>query len=71
MAASNVIQVVAPAPYVTLDVAESITGYTVRAIEGKIARGDWVEGMEYRRAPDGRTLVSLEGYRKWVEKGRA
>lgn len=41
---------VAPAPYVTLEVAESITGYSVRAIEGKIARGDWVEGREYRRA---------------------
>jgi len=43
------------------------TGYTARAVETKIHRGVWVEGRQYRRAPDGRILIDMEGYEKWVE----
>ena len=42
------------------------TGYTRSAVETKIARGVWVEGREYFRAPDGRTLVDMEGFGRWV-----
>ncbi|RVU45649.1 excisionase [Rubrivivax rivuli] len=59
------------APYVVLKKAEEITGYTVKAMERKIERGEWVEGREWRKAPDGRRLLSVEGYRAWVERGRA
>ena len=59
--------VLAPARYVLLAVANLITGYSVKAMERKIERGDWVEGKVWRRAPDGRILVDLIGYQKWVE----
>ena len=36
--------IVAPARYVLLPVANSITGYSVKAMERKIERGDWPEG---------------------------
>jgi hypothetical protein len=59
--------VLTPARYVLLPLANLITGYSVKAMERKIERGDWVEGKVWRRAPDGRILVDLIGYQKWVE----
>lgn len=59
------------APYVVLKKAEELTGYTVKAMERKIERGQWVEGREWVRAPDGRRLVSVKGYQAWVERGAA
>ncbi len=53
--------------YVQLPVFETLTGYTVKAVRRKIEEGVWLEEREYRRAPDGRILVDLEGYNKWVE----
>ena len=58
---------VTPARYVLLPLASIITGYTVKAMQGKIARGDWHEGKVWRRAPDGRIFIDLVGYEKWVE----
>lgn len=59
--------VVATARYVLLPLAYLITGYSVKAMEGKIARGDWQEGKVWRRAPDGRVHIDIEGYQRWVE----
>ena len=61
---------VAPAAYVLIPLAAAITGYSAKAIEGKIERGDWVEGREWIKAPDGRRLISTKGFAKWVESGR-
>ena len=36
--------VVAPVRYVLLPVANAITGYSIKAMERKIERGDWPEG---------------------------
>lgn len=47
-----------------------LTGYTVKAVEGKIASGAWIEGREYRRAPDGHILIDLQGFEKWAEGQR-
>jgi hypothetical protein len=58
---------VVPTRYVLLPLAAIVTGYTVKAIERKIERGDWLEGKVWRRAPDGRILIDLFGYQKWVE----
>ena len=58
---------IATSRYVLLRVATAITGYTVKAMQRKIERGDWVEGKVWLRAPDGRILVSIEGFEKWVE----
>ncbi|QJC56103.1 hypothetical protein HC248_01389 [Polaromonas vacuolata] len=55
------------APYVTVDLAASLTGYSEKAIRRKIQDGIWLEGREYRRGPDGRILISIKGYQSWVE----
>lgn len=58
---------VATARYVLLPLANVITGYSVKAMERKIERGEWVEGQVWRRAPDGRIHLDIEGYQRWVE----
>lgn len=60
---------VAPAPYVTVALAATITGLTERAIYRKIQEGKWIEGREFRRSPDGGIFISLKGYQQWVERG--
>lgn len=47
-----------------------LTGLTDKAIRRKIESGIWLEGREYRKAPDGHIMVDLEGVNAWVE-GRA
>jgi hypothetical protein len=59
------------ADYVTIPVAASMTGYSPKAIRRKIESGVWLEGREFRRAPDGHVLISVKGYELWVERGRA
>ena len=58
----------APARYVLLPVANIVTGYTVKAMERKIERGDWQEGKVWRRAPDGHIMIDLQGYQRWIEE---
>ena len=53
--------------YVLLNIAAQMTGYTVKAMERKIERGDWIEGKVWLRAPDGRILIDLLGFQRWVE----
>lgn len=62
---------VAPAPFVLIPLAATITGYSVKAIRRKIADGVWIENREYVKAPDGRVLISLRGYAQWVARGMA
>ncbi|TRO38591.1 excisionase [Pseudomonas sp. ALS1131] len=45
------------------------SGYTEDAIRSKIRDGIWRLGEVWIRAPDGRTLIDVEGYEKWVEMG--
>jgi hypothetical protein len=59
------------ADYVTIPVAAAMTGYSAKAIRRKIESGVWLEGREFRRAPDGHVLISVKGYELWVERGRA
>ena len=56
-----------PLRYVLLNVAAQMTGYTIKAMERKIERGDWLEGKVWVRAPDGRILIDMLGYQRWVE----
>ena len=53
--------------YVRIPKFEELTGYTVKAIARKIETGAWIEGRQYRRAPDGHILVDLQEYERWVE----
>jgi hypothetical protein len=57
---------VAPARFVTIELAEAVIGLTASAIRTKIGRGVWVENRQYRRAPDGRVYVDLKGFEEWV-----
>lgn len=59
------------APYVTVDKAAELTGYTARAINTKIDAGVWRFGDVWTYAPDGRRLILIDGYCRWVESGRA
>jgi hypothetical protein len=47
--------------------ASLLTGYSVKAMERKIERGDWQQDKVWRRPPDGRIIIDLVGYQKWVE----
>ena len=53
--------------FVTIEKMAELTGYTHKAIEKKIDNGIWKHGNEWRKAPDGRRLVDVEGYNTWVE----
>lgn len=55
------------ARYVLLPLANLLTGYSVKAMQRKIERGDWQEGKVWRRAPDGRIVIDVLGYQRWIE----
>ena len=55
--------------HVTIERFSELTGYSEFAIRSKIKRGDWRQGEQFFKAPDGRILMSLEGYAQWVTKG--
>ena len=60
--------VLTPARYVRVHLFEALTGYSAKAVERKIASGAWMEGREFKRAPDGHVLIDMKGYEQWVEK---
>lgn len=62
---------VAPAAFVTIELAASLCGLTPKAIRRKIEDGKWVEGREFCRSPDGGVFVSMRGYERWVQGGTA
>lgn len=55
--------------YVTISKFAIESGYTEIAIRAKIHDGIWPEGKVWKKAPDGRVLISTEGYEEWVETG--
>ena len=59
------------AAYVTIPKAAALTGYSANAIRLKLSRGVWIEGREWRRAPDGRPLIDMRAVEAWVERGGA
>lgn len=61
---------ITPVRYVLLPPANLVTGYTVKAMQRKIARGDWQEGKVWRRVPDGRITIDLVGYEKSSDASR-
>lgn len=67
--AAELIAAVAPSDYVTIKLAEIVTGLSEKAMRRKIEDGKWIEGREYRYSPDGGLFISLPGYYKWVESG--
>lgn len=61
----------ANAPYVTVPLAAALTGLSEKAIRRKIEDGKWLEGREYRRAPDGRIFISMTGFQAWLKQREA
>ena len=55
--------------YVTIPKFAEMSGYTPAAIRTKIRDGIWRKDLEWRKAPDGRVLVDVDGYHRWVEGG--
>lgn len=56
---------VAPARFVTIDLAATLSGLTEKAIRRKIEEGVWAEGKHYRRR-DNRVFIDMIEYEKWV-----
>lgn len=42
------------------------SGYTEDAIRSKIKRGEWLDGLVWVKAPDGRILIDTEGFEAWA-----
>jgi hypothetical protein len=42
------------------------SGYTEKAVRRKIEEGVWLENRQFRRAPDGRFLIDVQGVERWV-----
>lgn len=59
------------ADYVLINLFCRLTGYTDKAVRGKIFEGVWIEGREYVRGPDNRIQIYMPGYYRWVAKGQA
>jgi hypothetical protein len=57
---------VVSARFITIELAASLTGFTKRAIESKIHRGDWLEGRHWVKR-GGRILIDMQGYERWAE----
>lgn len=44
-----------------------MSGYTKKAIEQKIFKRVWLQGVHYVRAPDGRIFINVERVEKWAK----
>lgn len=56
--------------YLTIRKFTAESGYSENAIRSKIRDGIWREGLEWRKAPDGRVLIDVDAYHAWVESGQ-
>jgi hypothetical protein len=45
--------------YVIIKKFEQLAGYTEDAVRAKISQGVWIERKVWKRAPVGRTLISI------------
>lgn len=61
---------VVPIRYLTIRRFAELSGYSEEAVRRKIECGVWLEGDVFVKAPDGRILVDVERYERWVEGAR-
>lgn len=64
----NLIVAVGPNRLCLIKTAALCTGYTAKAIYRKIEEGIWVEGVHWRKAPDGHIFIDLNGVNAWIER---
>lgn len=55
--------------YLTVKKFANESGYTQTAIKSNISNGTWVEDGVWKRAPDNRILIDVQGYEDWVVNG--
>jgi hypothetical protein len=53
--------------YITIAKFAAESGYSEDAVRAKIKNGVWLEGLVWKKAPDGRVLIIPEGYERWAE----
>lgn len=53
--------------WVTIKKAAELSGYTEKAIEAKRADGTFLEGKVWRKTPDSKVEISVDGFDEWVE----
>ena len=53
--------------WVLINKVIDLIGYTDDAIRSKIAKGVWLNGIHWKKAPDGRLMFNLEAIQKWIE----
>ena len=58
-------------PYITIPKFAEASGYSEDAARSKIRDLVWREGEVWIKAPDGRILISIEGFKLWAEMGQA
>jgi len=46
-------------------------GYTEKALEAKRQRGVWLEGVHWKKAPDGRITYNIQKIQEWMAGERA
>ncbi|WPB58598.1 excisionase [Xylophilus sp. GOD-11R] len=54
------------ARFVTVELAATIMGLSEEAIRKRLSRGVWLENKQFRRGPDGRVWIDMEGIEAWV-----
>jgi hypothetical protein len=42
-------------------------GYSDDAIRAKIKKAVWLQGIHWRKAPDGRIFINIEAIQRWIE----
>lgn len=61
---------VALAPEITIKLAAKVYGLSEKAIRRKKESGVWLEGREWRRAPDGSIWIITAGVSAWIAGSR-
>lgn len=44
-----------------------LTGLTLKAVEARREKGIWLEGVHWKKCPDGRIWFNTQAIDKWVE----
>jgi len=52
--------------WIKLKVFSEMSGYTPKAVYNKVARGQWVLDIHYRKAPDGRYFINPKAVEDWA-----
>ena len=62
---------VTAARFLTVELFSAMTGLSPGAVRKRIERGVYLEGKQFRRAPDGRVWMDTKGHEQWVARETA